>query len=221
MSLFREIGLLLRKDFLLEYRRRSALSGLLLYVVSTVWVVYLTFLGPPPGRPLWNALFWIILLFAAVNAVAKGFAQEPAGRTLYYYMLARPQAIILAKIIYNTLLMLGLTAVALLGYGLVLGLPVADVPLFVGTVALGAVGFAGTLTLVSAIAARAGNNPTLMAILGFPLMLPTLLLLLRVSKNALDGLDRAVSTDELLTLLAIDAIQITLSYLLFPFLWRG
>lgn len=221
VTLLREMGWLLRKDLLLEWRQRSALNGLLLYVVSTVWVVYLTFQGPPPGRPLWNALFWIIVLFASINAVAKGFMQEPAGRTLYYYTLARPQAIILAKIAYNTLLMLVLAAVALLGYGVVLGFPVADLPLFLGAVALGAVGFAGTLTLVSAIAARAGNNTTLMAVLGFPVILPTLLLLLNVSKNALDGLDRSVSTDELLTLLAIAVIQITLSYLLFPYLWRG
>jgi heme exporter protein B len=60
-----------------------------------------------------------------------------------------------------------------------------------------------------------------MAILGFPLMVPMLLLLIKVSKNALDGLDRSVSQQSLLTLLALNMLVGAVSYLLFPFLWRG
>ena len=178
--------------------------------------------GGTPPPPAWNALLWVILLFAAINAVAKGFMQESPGQRLYYYTLVRPQAVILAKILYNTLL---LTAVALLGlflYTVFLGNPIQDAPLFVANLVLGAVGFATTLTLVSGIAAKAGGNgATLMAILGFPLMVPMLLLLIKVSKNALDGLDRSVSQQSLLTLLALNMLVGAVSYLLFPFLWRG
>jgi len=48
-----------------------------------------------------------------------------------------------------------------------------------------------------------------------------LLMTIRLAKNALDGLDWSVSTDEISTLLSIDLIVITLSYLLFPYLWRS
>jgi len=92
----------------------------------------------------------------------------------------------------------------------------------VANLLLGAVGFATTLTLVSGIAAKAGGNgATLMAILSFPLMVPMLLLLIKVSKNALDGLDRGLSQQSILTLLALNMIVGATSYLLFPFLWRG
>ena len=77
------------------------------------------------------------------------------------------------------------------------------------------------LALVAAIAAKAENSATLMAILSFPVILPLLLLLLRVAKNAMDGLERSASSDELLTILAIDAVVLALSYLLFPFLWKS
>ncbi|TGE08795.1 heme exporter protein CcmB [Hymenobacter fodinae] len=213
----------MQKDFRLEWRQRAALNGMLLYVGSTVFVCYLSFSlrGGQLPAPAWNALFWIVLLFSAVNAVAKGFLQESRGRMLYYYTVVRPQAVILAKISYNALLLLGLALVAFSLYALVLGNPVQNVGLFVGNVLLGAVGFASTLTLVSGIAAKATNSSTLMAVLGFPLMVPMLLLLIKVSKNALDGLEFEASQSSLLTLVALNMIVGAVSYLLFPFLWRS
>ena len=223
MGLFQEIAWLIRKEMLLEWRQRYALNGMLLYVVSTVLICYLSFglRNESISPATWNALFWIILLFTAVNAVAKSFLQERAGRLLYYYTLASPQAVILSKIAYNAVLMSLIALVGYFVYALVLGNPVADRPLFVGTILLGGVGFSSTLTLVSGIASKAGNNSVLMAILSFPVVLPMLLMLIKVSRIAMDGLDRSVIMDELNTLLALNAIVAALSYMLFPYLWRS
>jgi len=140
---------------------------------------------------------------------------------LYYYMIASPESIILSKIFYNT----GLTLIlALLGYvvfSVVLGNPVQDQGLFLLNLVLGAMGFSASLTMVSGIASKAGNNATLMAILSFPVIIPILLMAIRISKNALDGLDWSVSSDKLLSLLAINVLVATTSYLLFPYLWRS
>ncbi|EMR02974.1 heme exporter protein CcmB [Cesiribacter andamanensis] len=221
--LFQEVKALLHKELLLEWRQRYAFNGMLLYVTSTVIVCYMSF-GVRSGMltpPVWNALFWIIMLFTAVNAVAKSFLQEAEGRQLYYYMLASPQGIILAKIVYNALLMLLLTGVGLLFYSVVLGNPVQDIGLFIVAMLLAALSFSATFTMISGIAQKAGNNSTLMAVLGFPVIVPTLLMVIRIAKNAMDGLDRSLSLDELLTLLAINAIIVTVSLLLFPYLWRS
>lgn len=219
----RQMSALMRKEFLLEWRQRYALNGMLLYIVGAVFVCYLSF-NARRGQltPIvWNTLFWIILLFTAINAIAKSFVQERAGRQLYYYTLASPQQIILSKILYNTALMLVLALLGFSVYAFVLGNPVNDAPLYILTLILGAVGFAASLTLVSGIASKAENPATLMAVLSFPIILPLLLMLLKISKNALDGLDRSVSWNEIGTVLAIDAIVLTLSWLLFPFLWRS
>ncbi|GAB4018155.1 heme exporter protein CcmB [Spirosoma koreense] len=218
-----QMSALMRKEFLLEWRQRYALNGMLLYVAGAVFVCYLSF-NARRGQltPIvWNTLFWIILLFTAINAIAKSFVQERAGRQLYYYTLASPQQIILSKILYNTVLMLVLALLGFSVYAFVLGNPVNDVPLYILTLVLGAIGFAASLTLVSGIASKAENPATLMAVLSFPIILPLLLMLLKISKNALDGLDRSTSWNEMGTVLAIDAIVITLSWLLFPFLWRS
>ena len=218
-----QVGTLIEKEFRLEWRQRYALNGMLLYIVGAVFVCYLSF-NARRGQlsPIvWNTLFWLIQLFTAINAIAKTFVQERAGRQLYYYTLVSPQQIIVSKIIYNTGLMLVLALLGFAVYAFVLGNPVQDSWLYVGSLALGAVGFAASLTLVAAIAAKAENSATLMAILSFPVVLPLLLLLLKVAKNAMDGLDRSVSHEILLTIVAVDMIVLALSYLLFPFLWKS
>lgn len=222
-QLAKEVGALIRKEIVLEWRQRYALNGMLLYVVSTVLICYMSFSLSAGSiqKPTWNTLYWIILLFAAVNAVAKSFMQERYGRFLYYYMLVSPQGIIVSKIVYNAILMLVLSLVGYGFYSLMLGNPVEDHFLFIAAILLGAAGFSTTLTMVSGIASKAGNNSVLMAILSFPVIIPMLLMLMKVSKNAMDGLERAASSDEILTLAAINMIVITLSYILFPYLWRS
>ncbi|WP_239020910.1 heme exporter protein CcmB [Pontibacter arcticus] len=221
--LFKEILYLIRKDLVLEWRQKYAFNGMLLYVGSTVFVCYLSFglRSNVLTVPVWNAVLWIILLFTSVNAIAKSFMQENRGRLLYFYSIVSPQGVILAKIVYNTLLMLVLALVCFVFYAVVLGNPVQDVPMFLLSILLGAVGFSTSLTMISGIASKASNNGTLMAVLSFPVIIPMLLMLIKMSKNAIDGLDRSTSFDELLTLLAINMIVITVSYILFPYLWRS
>jgi len=79
--LLNQIKQLIAKEMLLEWRQKYAFNGSILYVVSTVFVCYLSFkniIDPP----VWNALFWIIMLFVSVNAIAKSFIQENSARQL-------------------------------------------------------------------------------------------------------------------------------------------
>jgi heme exporter protein B len=218
MNLYKQTKYLLKKEIVLEWRSKYALNGILLYVVATVFVCYLSFRTTPPL--VWNALFWIILLFAAINAITKSFVQESKGRLLYYYQIASPQAIIIAKIIYNMLLMILMSAIALFFYSIVFQNEVGDKLLYFGAVILGAISFSSVFTMISAIASKASNNGTLMAILSFPVIIPVIILIIKLSKNAMDGLDRSVSLDEIGVLTAINLIVITVSLLLFPYLWR-
>jgi len=110
VALFNEIRFLLVKELKLEWRQKYAFSGVLLYLFSTVFIIYISFFDVKPEA--WNTLFWIIILFTAVNAIAKSFLQESTGRLLYYYFIVSPQAVLLSKMIYNTTLMLYLVCLA-------------------------------------------------------------------------------------------------------------
>jgi heme exporter protein B len=214
---------LIGKEIILEWRQRYAINGIILYAVSTVFICYLSFhLKANQLNPIvWNVLFWLIMLFTAVSAIAKSFLQEAEGRQLYYYTLVSPEAIILSKMIYNTLLMSFMSGVCYIFYAFVMGNPVENQALFLLNMLLGSAGFACTLTMIAAIAAKADNKTTLMAVLSFPVMLPLLLLLMKVSKNAIDGLAWQVSYDEIWLILAINTIVVAVSYLLFAYLWRS
>jgi len=217
-----EIAALLRLEVALDLRQRAAWAGMLLYVVSAVYVAYLAVKGGL-GTATWNALFWIILLFAAFNALARSFQREDAGRQLYLYTLVDPRSVVLARALYNAVTMVVLSLLSLVVYTVLLGntaLEEADLGQFVLAVVLGGIGFAAVLTLISAIAARAGNGIGLMAILGFPLVLPLLLLVMRVSKLALDGVAWSVTSTYFGGLVLLDVITITLAWILFPYLWR-
>ena len=219
MSLSKEIRFLIKKEIQQEWKQKYAFQGLLLYVVTTVFVCYLSFkqiIDPPT----WNALFWIIILFAGVNAVAKSFMQESRGRLLYFYTLASARSIIIAKTVYSLLLMIVLSIISLFFYSLFVGSPVQNIPMFFIAMLLGSAGFASVLSMVSAIASKAGSNSTLMAVLSFPILIPLLMTTIRFSKNAMDGLAWSVKYNFMVILLSLNVLVLALSYLLFPYLWR-
>jgi heme exporter protein B len=218
MSVLAQTLVLLRKELLLEWRGKYALSGILLYVLSTVFVVYISFIRVE--ATVWNTLYWIIVLFAGVNAVLKSFVQETGRRQLYYYSLAHPIAVLLAKVVYNVGLLGVLSLLTWLGLALVTGNPVQDYGLFLGTLALGALGFSITFTFVSAIAVKTAQSATIMAILSFPVIIPILLLLVKMSATALELIDRQGLGGDVGLLVGIDLLLLGLSLILYPFLWR-
>ena len=209
---------LIKKDVLLEWRQRYAINGILLHVVSSVFVVFLSIKTLNP--PTWNALFWLILLFTSVSAVAKSFIAESKGRQLYYYGIANAQSIILSKIIFNVFLMMLISLICLVVYVTLMGNAIDNLPFYIVAMLLGSIGFAATFTLLSSIVSKAGNSNLLMPVLSFPIIIPMLLVLIKASKKAMDGVDISVIWPDLFVLLAIDVIVIALAYILFPFLWK-
>ena len=226
MHTAKQTWFLLKKEILLEWRSKYAFNGILLYLVSTVYVCYISFnqnagFDKSQGYSVvWNVLFWIIMLFASVNAIAKSFIQENRNRLLYYYSIAGARAVIISKTIYNALLMVLLSLLALLIYQLFFSNKVGDVWFYVLAVMAGSISFSTVLTMISAIAAKAGNNSTLMAVLSFPVMIPVLLIIVKLSKSAMDGIERSLNYSSFGVLAAINAIVVAAALLLFPYLWR-
>jgi heme exporter protein B len=217
--MFNEVKSMIRKEVTLEWRQKFAFNGVLLYLVSTVFVCYLSF-ARIIDVPTWNSLFWIIMMFAAINAVLKSFLQERDGRMLYYYTLVKPQSIINAKIVYNAILMAALAVSGWLVFISFMGNPVQNLPLFLLNMLLGVIGFSSVLSMVSAIASKARNNFTLMAVLSFPLVLPLLLVLIKVSAAAINGAGVMEELPNLMVIVLLTGITLVLSNILFPYIWK-
>ena len=211
---------MLKKDILLELRRQHTFYGILLYIASTVFVIYLSLPDSPDGN-VWNSLFWVIQLFVCVNTVAKSFLQESKGLMLYYYSIASPVEFIIAKLLFNIILMLLMSSVSLLLFYFFLDSPVLNYWRFYGIVLLGGTSISLTFTLMSAIASKAQQNAALIAILGFPVILPQLLLLMKLSRAAFSEVFRDGALLQLTGLIGLlDVLVIAMAVILFPYLWK-
>ena len=209
---------LVKKDLLMEWRQKHTLFGVLLYVGATVFVVYM--MSGQPEAKMWNSLFWLTQLFVAVNSVAKSFLQEHPNRFRYYFTLVKPATFLLAKMVYSIVLMFVMSLMSLLLYYLMLGWPLEQTGLFVVITLAGSLSLSAVFTFLSAIAARAQQNSALMAILGFPLVTPVLMILSKLAVKALGAVYFPGWWSIALVLVALDLLVIVLGIILFPFLWQ-
>ena len=209
---------LIKKDLLLEMRQQYTLYGILLYVASTTFVIYLS-MGQPEDQ-VWNGLFWITQLFICINAVAKSFLQESRGRMLYFYSIAGAKDFIISKLVFNLILMLVMSSITLALFTLLLGCPINKLFVFIGITLLGGASLSLVFTFLAAIAARAQQSAALMAIMGFPIIIPQILLLMKISIPAFSDVIMEGWQQLIYSLVGLDILIVTLAIILFPFLWK-
>jgi len=212
------IQALFKKELLLEIRQQYGFYGILLYVCCTLFVLYLS-MGQPEAA-IWNGLFWMMQLFICVNAVAKSFLGEPKGRLLYYYSIAGSTDFILSKLLFNALFMAVLSLIAWFLFSLLLGNPVIHGLRFLGLSLLGGVSLSLVFTFLSAIAARAEQHAGLMVILGFPILIPQILLLIKISHSAFADIIQSGLVQTILLMIVLDVLVLVMALILFPFLWK-
>ena len=217
MNSTRHIYTLIKKDLLLEVRQQYSFYGILLYIIATIFVLYMAI--REPEAKVWNGLFWMIQLFICINAVAKSFLQETRGRMLYFYSIVNPRDFILAKLVFNSVLMLLMSFLSILLFSLFLGNPVQKAVPFIGLVLLGGWSLSLVFTFLSAIAAKAQQNAAIMAILGFPIIIPQLMLLMQLANTVFSD-KTGIAFSTLLLIVMLDILVVMLAVILFPFLWK-
>lgn len=215
----KQVFSLILKDLKIDWRTKYPVAGMLLYILVLVIIGYLSFANLIKPE-VWNALFWIILLFTSVNAIAKSFIQEE-DRSIYYYFTAKPIAIILAKLIYHFIYQLILLMVTYLAFSLFLGGASGDSLLFIANLLIGSLGLSSAFTLISALASKTNNQSVMMAILGFPVIIPVLILSIANSKAIILGGSWPDISTNFIALLSLNMIIIALTFILFPFTWKS
>ena len=209
---------LIKKDVLLEWRMKYAIGGIVLYVAIVVFILFLS-LQSASGL-LWLALFLLILLFAAVNALAKSFINDVGNQKYYFAQLAKPWEILLAKIIYNFILLTVMSFLALGIYILVFQFPVNDLPTFFIGFLLTILSFSTIFTVMSAIAAQSKGSAILMPILSIPVIIPQLLMLIKIMSASVSSTGNINFVSDFLMIIAINAGLIALSFILFGWVWK-
>lgn len=218
-ALVKRVVQLIKKDLIVDWRQQNPITGILLYLGSTIFAAFMAFQGFV-SLEVWNALFWIILLFTAINAISKSFIQEER-RAHYYFFLSKPSEIIWGKLIYSLLYLVAIAIISVIIYSILLGNPIANYSLFSLNLFLGCLGLSSAFTMISAIAFRTSNRSIMMAVLGFPVILPILILSISNSFKILDGYIWLQVQGNMVTLFSVDVIIIALTFILFPFIWKS
>ncbi|MCE3007578.1 MAG: hypothetical protein LW884_04410 [Bacteroidetes bacterium] len=214
--MLRTLHLLIRLEWMLERRSPTAVYSLLFYGLLLAFTIGLAYHQPLPANT-WAVLYMIAQAFVAITAVGKSFLAEPAGIAYYRHQLARPAQQMLARLLYNALLMLLLQLLLTLAFLLFVPRQ-GGVPAAVWALAgLTALAYAAALTLNAALASAGSQKSMLMAILSLPVQLPILL----TGIGALQKLFVALPYGRDLQALAAMALGFgLLSYILYPFIAR-
>jgi len=219
----RETWFLFKHFWKADVRAKHGIAGLVLFAVSTVYAVYQVVRGRPEPET-WNAMAWVILLFTAFNGVSRSLEEDRPEVLAYLRTAVQPLHFMLARTLHNVVVLSGLSCLVVAFMGLLLGwgnLDGARVGGFVAGMVLTAFALGTTLTLLALIAARAGAGFGLTAVLGLPLVLPTVLVSTTLGGELMRGVLVADTWHYFAFLVVLTLGSGVLGAVLFPYLWRA
>ena len=213
---------LFRKDWQSELRTRYAINALAMFILVTISVILFSIGSEKISEYLTGGLLWVVIFFSAMSGLSRAFvSEEERGTTLTLQLIAAPSTIFSGKLIFNLLLVFLMNiAIALLYSALFDSFVINNLALFALAFLFGNIGIAISSTIIAAIISKASSKGTLYPVLSFPILLPLILMLLEITKFAIDGKSIEKSFVELAVLVCYDVIMITASYLLFDFIWK-
>ncbi|MBM3170117.1 MAG: heme exporter protein CcmB [Bacteroidetes bacterium] len=218
MSHLMPIWTWIRHEWRLELRQKAGIQGAVLYVLVSLVVAYQA-TGGVQEAEIWVGLLWIVLLFSVVNSSSRSFVNDSPGRKILLYFWLKPGQLILARMGYQMVFNLVSGCLGFLVFCLLMGFPGNQVFLMLILVAVGSAAASALGTFMAAVASVSGNGPGLSAILGLPLMVPTLMAAVKGSLFALQG-GTSQAWMYAGMLLLLNLLAVALGYLLFPYLWR-
>jgi len=210
-----------RKDLRIELRNRYGINTLLLFVLGTLLLILFA-VGPQPlSARVQSALLWIVMLFAASLGLGRSFVAEAEGGTVLLLRLnTRPSMVFVGKLLFNMLLVGGLTLFATGAFLFLLDISVRTPGLLAAALGLGTIGLAVATTLLAALVARAARRGPLLPVLLLPLLVPLLVSGTSATRKAFVGRSWLQAQDELLTLLGFAGATLSAAVILFDYLWE-
>jgi heme exporter protein B len=209
----------IKKDFLIEFRNRSAVNISFAFAGITTLSVSLA-AGGAPFTPMVHAIiFWIILFFSAMSGLAHIFIREEEEKnSLFLSLYYTPEEIYLSKLLFNIVLFLSISVIVTALYLFFLQVFPVYPLLFILTVISGCFAIASITTILGAIVSKAGSGSSLFTVISFPILLPVLWTAISLTSVSIDG-SGVQEYRNIVFLLAFSGVIISVSYLTFKFIW--
>ena len=211
-----------QKDFHSEIRTRYAINSLAMFIIVAISVILFAVGQEKISEALTGGLFWVVIFFTAMSGLARAFvSEEERGTSLTLQLIASPSIVFSGKLIFNVVLVFCMNTVIALLYGALFeSFIIQNFLLFFLSFVFGNFGLAISSTIIAAIIAKAGAKGTLYPVLSFPILLPLILSSVQLTLFALDGTTIEQAKFELAIVVSYDVVMLTVSYLLFDFIWK-
>ncbi len=219
MSIISGIKGILYKEFKSEFRSAFNTSSILIFSIISVIIIYLA-LGELLNEPkVFSGVYWLIIFFNSMITLPRSFiSDEETGVALLIKLNSDSLGVLFGKLIYNLINNLLISVIAGLSLWLASGLFINQIFEFIIVIFLICLSFAIACTLLSAIIAKSSKRASLLPILGFPILIPIIYLGIDASQLAISGL--LENYYDILFLLIYSAILISISVILFDFIWE-
>lgn len=211
----------IRKDFLVEFRNRSALNISFAFAGITTLAVSLASGGIRLQPDILSILFWIIIFFSGMSGLAHIFIREEEEQTALFLALhSVPEEVYISKLLFNIIFFSCISALITPLYIFFMNALPVHITGFLLTVLAGSIAIASVSTILGAIVSKAENRGTLFTVIAFPLMLPVLWTAIITTTSCYDAAS-APGFRSILFLLAFSGVIISASYMTFRFVWTG
>jgi heme exporter protein B len=213
---------LFKKDWQSELRTRYAINALAMFILVTISVILFSIGQEKISTYLTGGLLWVVIFFSAMSGLSRAFvSEEDRGTTLTLHLIAAPSTIFNGKLIFNVVLVYLMNIAIIILYTLLFdSFVIQNFSIFFLSALFGSFGIAVSSTIIAAIISKASAKGTLYPVLAFPILLPLILILLELTKYAIDGKSIDAAFIELAVLICYDVIMLTASYMLFDFIWK-
>ncbi len=220
-SLLRNACIVFQKDVHLEFRTRYAINAILMFAVTTLTAISFS-IGPIHlHNQVLSPLLWIILFFSSMSGLSHIFVREEEQQTAdTLRLVTSPNSVFLGKWMFNVTLLFGLELIIVPLYLAMMGAAVEGAGIFLLILVIGSIGLASVATLIAAIISQASAKGALFAVVSFPISLPILISGIHGTTLAMDGVQFSDCLSDLQVLFSFSIVIITLSLLLFDFIWR-
>jgi heme exporter protein B len=210
------------KDLQIEFRNRYTLTTTILFTLISTTIVNFSIPSNLIQTQVYSGMLWIVIFFASMTGMMRAFvSEEEKGTTLLLKMLSTPYAVFFGKFLFNLLISILVNLTSILMFMLFFDkISIKYFHLFALTMLVSGIGIAGCSTIIGAIVSRANVKGALFPILSLPILIPLLMVGIEATQFSIVGKDLKLILQDNIVIFAYSGLLITLSSLLFEFVWK-
>lgn len=209
----------LQKDYRVEFRNKYAFNVSISFAVISTLAISLTTGGIGLSVKIQSILLWIILFFSAMNGLSHIFTREEEQETsLFLRLISKPEVVLASKLLFNITMFFILQLITVPLFIFFLNIEVKAVSQFILGAIAGGLAITSSTSILAAITSKSGGKSSLFTIISFPVVLPVIWIASDSTANSLSNPDYS-GYQNIIFLLAFSTLIITVSFILFNFIW--